>query len=106
MSQENVKITRRSIDAFNRRDVDAFMEVSTSDFELFPALVGEVEGGSFRGRAGMAAYFEAAAGTWEEFRLLPDEFRDLGDTVLWLGRMEGRGRASGVLVSAPQGAIV
>jgi ketosteroid isomerase-like protein len=31
--------------------------------------------------------------------------RDLGDRVLCLGRMEGRGRGSGVPVDAPLGAI-
>src|SRR2546429_9598478 len=72
------------MDAFNRRDVDALMEFTT--FELFPALAGSVEGGSFRGREGMEAYFEASKDTWEELRLIAEEIRDLGDRVLWLGR--------------------
>ena len=33
--------------------------------------------------------------------MLYDEFRDLGDRVLALGRTEGRGRASGVRVDSP-----
>jgi ketosteroid isomerase-like protein len=39
--------------------------------------------------------------SWDEFLALADEYRDLGDRVLWLGRLEGRGRSSGVPVSAP-----
>lgn len=37
--------------------------------------------------------------------MLAEEFRDLGDRVLVLGRMEGRGRGSGVPVDAPLGFI-
>ena len=43
--------------------------------------------------------------TWEEIRVVADEFRDLGDSVLMLGRMEGRGRGSGVQIDAPLASI-
>jgi hypothetical protein len=32
---------------------------------------------------------------------VPEEFRDLGDRVLLLGRMQGRGKGSGAQVDAP-----
>ena len=105
MSEENVEIAKRATDALNQRDVDAYMEFTTSDFEFFPALAGAVEGGGFRGREGMEAYFEASKDTWEELRLIAEEIRDLGDRVLWLGRAVGRGSGSGVSVTAPVGAI-
>jgi ketosteroid isomerase-like protein len=101
-----VEIVKRAVDAFNRRDlVDDYDELFTPDYEWLPAMMGAVEGGSFRGREGIEAYAEMASETWEELRLLPVEFRDLGDRVLCLGRMEGRGRGSGVPVDAPLGAI-
>jgi hypothetical protein len=40
MSQANVEIAERGIDAFNRRDVEAFAEVTALDFEWFPACLG------------------------------------------------------------------
>jgi ketosteroid isomerase-like protein len=43
-------------------------------------------------------YFQAVSETWEEMRLAVDETRDLGDKVLVLGRMQTRGRGSGVPV--------
>jgi hypothetical protein len=43
---------------------------------------------------------------WEELRLVPDEFRDLGDRVLLLGKLEGRGKGSGVQVESPFAAII
>jgi ketosteroid isomerase-like protein len=105
MSQENVKAGARMMDAFNRRDIDAFVEPTTADFEWFPALGMAVEGGSFRGREGVGSYFEALHATWEHVRLVPEEVRDLGESVLWLGRIDGRGRGSGVPVDAPMGAV-
>jgi ketosteroid isomerase-like protein len=64
-------------------------------------LGGTVEGRSFRGREGIEEYFGELRETWEEFRLVVDEFRDLGDSVLLLGSLEGRGRGSGVPVVLP-----
>ncbi len=92
MSQESVEAGSRMMDAFNRRDIDAFVEPTTADFEWFPALGMAVEGSSFRGREGVEGYFEALHATWEEVRLVAEEVRDLGESVLWLGRIKGRGR--------------
>jgi len=50
-------------------------------------------------------YLRDVLNTWEELRLLPEEFRDLGDRVLMLGRMAGRGLGSGVPVDAPIGMV-
>jgi ketosteroid isomerase-like protein len=114
MSQENVEIVRRALDAFNRRDPDsygdyvdpeAYGDLFTPDFEWLPSLVGLVEGGSYRGREGSERVLANLGQAWQEYRLLPDEFRDLGDLVLMLGRQEGRGRGGGVPVDAPIGMI-
>jgi ketosteroid isomerase-like protein len=102
MSEENVEIVRRAIDAFNRRDADGIEEFITADCVWFPALLREVEGTGFRGREGLDAYFAAASDTWEEFRIVADEFRPFGDDrILVLGRIEGSGRGSGVQVETP-----
>ena len=94
MSQENVEIVERANDAFNRRDVDAFMECVTSDIEFNSAMSGTVAGGSLRGREGIEALFADIRDTWEEHRMVIEVIRDLGDRVLGLGRLEGRGKAS------------
>jgi ketosteroid isomerase-like protein len=105
MSQANVEVAKRAFDAFNRRDVDAFMELTTSDFEFYPSLLGAVEHRSFSGREGVEQYFKDVREAWEEFLVLADEFRDLGDRVLQIGRMKGRGKGSGVPVETPYWAI-
>src|SRR2546423_3431465 len=105
MSQENVAVAERAMDAFNQRDIDAFIQPMTADFEWLPALGMAVEGGRFRGREGVETYFEALHATWEEVRLVADEVRGLGESVIWLGRIEGQGRGSGVPVDAPMRAV-
>ena len=105
MSQENVEIIKRGIDAFNRRDVNLLAELTTADFAWFPALPRTVEVNGYRGREGMETYIAEIRDTWEELRLITDEVRDLGDGAVLLGRTEGRGRASGVRVDAPIGIV-
>lgn len=106
MSEANVEIAERGIDAFNRRDVEALAEVTALDSEWFPALPGAVEGDGSRGFQGIETYLGEIRETWEELQLLADEYRDLGDRVLMLGRVEGRGRGSGVQVDAPAGFVI
>lgn len=105
MSQENVETLRRGVDAYNRLDVSTLAEITTSDFEWFPLMVGAFESGSFRGREGIAAYFEDIRDAWEQLRVYVDEFRDFGDRVLMLGRVEGRGARSNIKIDAPLGLL-
>ena len=71
------------MDAFNRRDIDTFIQPTTADFEWFPALGMAGEGGSFRGREGVETYFEALHATWGEVRLVADEVRGLSESVIY-----------------------
>jgi ketosteroid isomerase-like protein len=102
MSQANVELVKRAIDAINRLDLNVFDEIATADFEAFSAVF-DLGGGSYRGREGVETLFGNIRDTWEELGIVAEEFRDLGDRVLVLGRMAGRGRGSGVPVDAPMG---
>ena len=105
MSSENVEIAKRVVDAFNRRDVESFFALSVSAFEWYPAMAGTAEGGGHRGREGIEAYLADIGEAWEEYRVLADEFRDLGDRVVMLGRIEGRGHGSRAWIDSPTGTI-
>jgi ketosteroid isomerase-like protein len=100
MSHENVELVKRALDAFNRRDVSAFDEFYLPDFEWFPLTMGAVEREGFRGREGWLRYLQIVRATWEEFRVVGEEFRDLGQTVLIEIRIEARGKSGGVPVIA------
>ena len=105
MSQENVEVAERAMDAFNRRDLHAFTQSMTLDIEWFPALERGLDGGGYRGHDGVAAYFANLEVTWKELRFHSDEYRDLGEQVLALGCIRGRGNSSGVPVDAPMGIV-
>jgi ketosteroid isomerase-like protein len=104
MSQENVEIVKRLFAAFNERDPDAFAAITTPDFEWTTSMTA-VEGEVFRGREGIETYFERMREAWEEFRSIGSEYRDLGERVLFIGRVQGRGRGSGVPVDTALGIL-
>jgi ketosteroid isomerase-like protein len=105
MSEANVEIVKRGIDAYNRLDVDAVVELSTPDV-AFVSVVFDLEGGGYHGREAIETLFGNIRDTWEELNILVEEIRDLDDVVLVLGRLEGRGRGSGVEVDAPYAVVV
>lgn len=104
MSQENVDIVARAIDAFSRGDLDAFAALVTADIEWTTGL-GAVEGEIFRGRAGVETYFGRLDSAWESFRFQAHDYRDCNDLVVVLGELEGHSRGSAVPVISPVGAV-
>jgi ketosteroid isomerase-like protein len=105
MSKENAETARRVMDAFNRRDLDAFTASTTSDIEWFPALERGFDGGGYLGSEGVTSYFANLRATWEEQCFRAGESRGLGEQVLVLGRMEGRGSGSGVPDDSQMGIV-
>jgi len=104
MSQAIVQIAKQVIDAFNRRDVDAIFECVNPDLEWLPAM--PFGGGPLRGREGIESYVREVSDSWDEYRVVAEDFRVLDDErVLVLSRIEGRGAGSGGLVDAAMGQI-
>jgi ketosteroid isomerase-like protein len=102
MWRDKVDVARRVVDAYNRRDVDGlFAELATPDFEYYPAVVRALDGGGYRGRDGVERFKVDTAEHWEELQTIAEEFRDLGDRVLVVGRLKGRGKGSGATVDQP-----
>jgi ketosteroid isomerase-like protein len=83
-----------------------FAELATPDFEWYPAIVRTLDGGGYRGREGVEKFAADTRENWEELQSLPEEFRDLGDRVLVLGRLKGRGKGSGAPVDTPDAGIL
>lgn len=106
MSQENVEAVRRALDGWNRGDVDAWVESAHPDIEWFSAIKGRVEGDNtvYRGVAETRRFWDEWHAIWELTIELSD-IRDLGDTVLALGRMQARGDGSGIDIESPIGYV-
>lgn len=104
---------RRWADSWNRADLDAFADLFDANAELItdPSWMeagpvrgraaitgwcegtGTVEGGGYRGRDGIEKYLVHIGDTWEEYRVFAEEFRDLDDRVVMLGRSSGQADA-------------
>ena len=91
--------------AFGRRDLDAVAAEAGPEIEVRPAVVGGLEGTVYRGHAGLRDFVADIDDTWREFRVAAEEFRDLGGTVLVLGRTLARGMESGVELDTASGFI-
>jgi ketosteroid isomerase-like protein len=91
MSQENVALVRQVVQSFNRRDLTAMSQRFDPEIEWQPGGPAAVERAVFRGRDEVASGFAAAWETWEVFTLRESEVRDLGDSLVWLGRALLRG---------------
>ena len=94
MSEENVETVRAALEAFNRRDGEAFGALLARDAEIVP-MRAALEGTVYRGPDAAAQYCAAVDESWENLRWEVEEIRDGGDWVLALGRIRGRGRVSG-----------
>jgi ketosteroid isomerase-like protein len=102
MPRDKVDVAKRVVDGFNRRDVDGFFaELATPDFEWYAGTVRALGGDEYRGREGVERFERDRKENWEELQIVAAEFRDLGDRVLVLGRLKGRGKASGAPVDQP-----
>ena len=96
MSQENVEVARQLIQAFNRRDLATLTQKFDPEIEWKPGGPAAVEHSVYRGREEVSNGFAATWEAWELFHMEESEVRDLGDSILWLGRARMRGDASHV----------
>jgi ketosteroid isomerase-like protein len=95
MSQENVALNYQSHDAFNRRDLDAFLALNDPGVEFTP-YERAIEGlGPYHGHEGVRAWWEESLEILPNLRVELIEVRDLGDMTLVHGRLRGEGAGSG-----------
>jgi len=103
MSEENVEAVRGGFEAYSRRDVDGFLSYLDPEFELHSAIVGGAVGNVYRGHDGVRTWLADSDESFDDLRIEPTEFRDLGDRVLVFGRIRARGRESGLEIDSPTG---
>ena len=96
MSQENVDRVRDFIDAYNRRDFDAAIELF--DPEIDWVLPAHQRADSGRGPDHVIRFFEGIDETFDELQLLPQEFVDGGDRVATRLRHYAHGKGSGMVL--------
>ena len=95
MSRETVQLVRRAYDTFNRRDLDAFLELMDPAVEFIPFERALEGGGAYHGHSGVRSWWDSSFEVLPDLRVEPDEVRDLGDWTLTRGRLRGHGAESG-----------
>ena len=98
MSQENVEIVRRGVEAFGRADWEESVELMAPEVEWHdaPALPGAR---LHRGREGVLARWRDMAEALDDFTVEIEQLLDAGDQVVAFLISRGRGRSSGIEVS-------
>ncbi len=105
MSEENVELTRRTVEAWNSGRVEAVLRFCPEDvvWHPFPQWP---DGAEPRvGHDGARELMQAWLDNFDDFNLVIDEARDLSDRVLALGAMEGQSKGSGTIIHQPFGWI-
>ena len=108
MSRENVETVQRAVGAWNADDLDAFLAELDADVEWHPAIEPGLEGKgiTYRGHDGARNIWGQDRGeAWERLINRPQEFRDLGESVLVLGRIDLTARATGIEFSQEVGEV-
>jgi ketosteroid isomerase-like protein len=101
MTQENVELVRRTIDLFNRREIDRALDGVADDFEMdWSNSIGPLRG-LYRGRDEARGLWEAFLDAWDEVRWHAREIIEVDDNrVVVVNRVRMRGESSGIDVQA------
>ena len=108
MSQQNVETVQRAVEAWNADDLDAFLAGLDADVAWHPAIEPGLEGKAttYRGHEGArTVWVEDRGEAWDRLTNRPQEFRDLGESVLVLGYMDLAARTTGIEFSQELGEV-
>ena len=100
MSRAGVERVRGGYDAFNRGDVEVFLDGFHPDIEWYfnPRFLDRADS-VLRGLEGMRRYLaEDVDAIWRDYHAEPEEVHDFGSHIFVVARFQGLGRESGVTV--------
>jgi ketosteroid isomerase-like protein len=101
MSEQNVELSRRAMDAFNAHDAETFTALFDPSIEVH-SVFAAIGGAVYHGHDGVRTWLRELEETWgEEIRVEPEAYFDLGEQTLAFVVMRGRGRQSGAEVALP-----
>jgi ketosteroid isomerase-like protein len=94
MSQENVELARRSVDAINQRDLDAYLALMEDNIEAISRLA--VIEGAFQGHDGIRHWWQTLFDIWPDFTAQVVELHPFGDLTLGSALLRGHGAGSDI----------
>jgi len=108
MTQRNVDSFYRGLDAFNRRDIEAFLEESHPDCVVYASMAAMLGGESteYRGHDEYREFFKELEEVFSELRVEITEVREAGERLAAVGTLHARGKESGAEVESPIGYVI
>jgi ketosteroid isomerase-like protein len=98
MSEYNVVLLRRLVEAYSARDIEVFIACCDPRIEFHAAW--SVPGGTiYHGHNALRGWHQQHEDAWEEIRAEPEAFYDLGDQTIVFATLHARGRQSGAKVT-------
>jgi ketosteroid isomerase-like protein len=96
VSERNLEIVQRGIEAFNERGVEGIIPFVHADFEATtpPDLASEPD--TYRGHDGLRRWFDSFDEVMEEIRWDAHEFHEVGDRVVVEFTLRARGKTTGL----------
>jgi ketosteroid isomerase-like protein len=98
MSQENVEIVRRAVEAFDSGELPRILALTHADFvaEVPPDVSAEPD--TYRGHDGIRRYIASFQEAMNEIHFEGERFWDAGDNVVVALRLTARGRQTAIPV--------
>jgi uncharacterized protein len=106
MSQENVEVVRKAVEAFIEGDFDRALDFFDAEVVYEVTSATGPEPGVYQGHDGLRRAFGPWMASWDEYEFGLHELIDAGDHVVAVGWDRGRAKASGVPVERPDVAFV
>jgi ketosteroid isomerase-like protein len=104
VSEENVEIVRRTMDAYNARDLPAYFEL-VSDSIRFQSRFSAVDDVTYSGHAELRRYFANLDEVWSRYEMQVERLVAVGDRVAALCHLHAVGRDSDLHLEEHPGVV-
>jgi ketosteroid isomerase-like protein len=104
MSEENVEVVGRLYEALNRGDLEGAIEMTDPNirYDLSERVFNPAV---YQGHDGIRRFSAEVDEVWDEFRVEPLDFIDVGDKIIVSHLVHARGKGSGVDVELPSTSV-
>jgi ketosteroid isomerase-like protein len=104
MSQENVEIVKRNNDAYNRRDLGAYLE-TVSESVRFRSRFSAMDSRRYLGHEDMRRYFAELDEVWSRYEMKLERVIPVGPRVAGLFQVDAVGRESNLQMEEYPGVV-
>jgi SnoaL-like domain len=106
MTEGNVELHRRIMQAYTNRNLEAGVALSDPEIEVHTVFTA-VGGGFYKGHVGLRKFQREFEDVWgEEFFIEPEAFFDFGEKTLAFTLVRARGKQSGAETTIPAAQVL